>query len=146
MNRNEFLRKAIHCFVTPTKTAYNLPIGEGKHILEQFAGTYVCREEFFELMNAEGFAFRETGVYSGHFRANFKCNTALLLNSHWSREYIQSHFGRREFEKWDSICDSIVVLKHIFLASHQRFNENVDAAVSDILNHIDNAETDPVAE
>jgi|694.fasta_scaffold15822_11 hypothetical protein len=149
MTRNDFLRKAIHCFITPTKTAYNVSAGEGKHILEQFAGSYVSRGEFIELMIAEGFAFRETGVYSGHFRANYKCGVATLLNNQWSREYIRSHLGRREYERWDSICDAIVVLKHMCLNSHGKLNVgNVDTAVADILNHKDNAdipESDPVA-
>jgi hypothetical protein len=149
MTRNDFLRKAIHCLITPTKTAYKVSAGEGKHVLEQFAGSYISREEFIELMTAEGFAFRQTGVYSGYFQANYRCNVATLLNSHWSRAYIRTHFGQRQYEKWDSICDAIVVLKHMFLASHNKFNvEDVDTAVSNILNYRENnavPESDPVA-
>jgi hypothetical protein len=149
MTRNEFLRKAIHCLITPSKK-HNVSAGEGKHILEQFAGSYVSREEFVELMTAEGFSFYQTGVFnSGYFQASYRCNVAALLNHQWSREYIRSHFGRRTFEKWDSVCDAIVVLKHMCLSSHGKFNVgNVDTAVSDILNDRNNAlipESDPVA-
>jgi hypothetical protein len=147
MTRTDFLRKAIRCFITPTKK-HNVSTGEGKHILEQLAGSYVSREEFIELMTAEGFAFIPvSAAKSGYFKASYRCNVATLLNHQWSREYIRIHFSRREYEKWDSICDAIVVLKHMFLASHNKFNMDVDTAVADILNHKQDAvpESDPVA-
>lgn len=146
MERSEFLRKALNTFIVPTKTAYNVPLGEVEEILSNFVGVYIPKDVIIELMKAEGFVFRGRGVYTGHFRANFRIHPALLLNQHWSREYIQSQFPRREFERWDSLNDAIVVLKHIFANSHGRGNEDVDTAVRDILVPRDNADTDPAQE
>ena len=149
MTRTDFLRKAINTFIVRSSSKHNVSTGEGKHILEQLAGSYVSREEFIELMNAEGFAFIPVSPFkSGYFQAEYRCNVATLLNHQWSREYIRTHFSRREYEKWDSVCDAIVVLKHMCLNSHGKLNVgNVDTAVADILNHKDNAvpESDPVA-
>jgi hypothetical protein len=115
MDRQTFLRKALNTFITPTKTVFNVPVGEAKEILENFVGIYIPRDELIDLMTAEGFVFREAGV----------------------------NLGRTNFEKWDSLCDAIVVLKHIFANSHGRHNEDVDAVVRDILVRRVNADTDP---
>ena len=146
MDRNDFLRKALTTFLVPTKTAYNVPVGEAKHILENLVGIYIARDELIDLMTAEGFVYRETGVCSGHFRANYRIHPAMLLNQQWSQDYIRVHFGRKNFEKWDSINDAIVVLKHMFANSHGRHNESVDNVVQDILVRGVNADipdTDP---
>ena len=146
MDRQTFLRKALNTFLVKTKTVFNVPVGEAKEILENFVGIYIPRDELIDLMTAEGFVFREAGVNHGHFRANYRIHPAMLLNQHWSRDYIRSYFGRTNFEKWDSLNDAIVVLKHIFANSHGRHNEDVDAVVRDILVRRVNAsipDTDP---
>jgi len=143
MDRNDFLRKALTTFIIPTKTAYNVSIGEAKHILENLIGIYVPRDEILSLMTDEGFIYRDAGVYTGHFRANYRCLPATLLNHHWSREYILSTYPRREYERWDDVNDAIVVLKHMFANSHGRHDESVDRVVQDILGQSNNAESDP---
>ena len=143
MTRNDFLRKALTTFIIPTKTAYNVPLGEAREILSHFAGVYISKEEVIDLMMLEGFIFRGRGVYTGHFRANYRCLPATLLNHHWSREYILSTYPRREYERWDDVNDAIVVLKHMFANSHGRHDESVDRVFQDILGQSNNAERDP---
>ena len=110
MDRTEFLRAAIRTFIEPA-TVWNVHASEGKHILEALAETYVSKAEFIQLMIAEGFMIRQTAPVVASFRAKYRCNVSLLLNQHWTREHIRSQFGQRQFERWDSICDAILLLK-----------------------------------
>jgi hypothetical protein len=151
MDRTEFLRKALLTFLVPTKSVYNVSVGEAKHVLENFSGIYITRKEVVDILTAEGFIYRpHADDYHGKFRANYACPLASLLNQHWTRDHVRIMLrSRRDFEKWDSVCDAIVVLKHMFLSSHGKFNVgNVDTAVSEVLLAQENnavPESDPVA-
>lgn len=142
MNRNEFLRKAIRTFIEPA-TVYDVSPSEGKHILEALVGVYIPKPEFIRLMLEEGFEFGTKTPNTHTFRAKYKCDVAILLNHHWSREYICSHFSRRMYEKWDSINDAILVLKHMLVASHNRSGEDIETASRDILIHNQTADPTP---
>lgn len=130
MDHNEFLRLFIHTILEPA-TTYGVSSANIKGILADTISTcYVPKSAITRVMLEEGFACR-FDEHNPTFKAKLRCRNVFA--SHYSREFIIRNFGRREFERWDSVNDAIVVLKHMLVNSHNRFNEDIDTVVAEVL-------------